>query len=173
MASSAGSRPPYLIRNNRPKQNKFGDSEPLYRALHPDSIDRTDDKLYVAPDSLSFRSGWSVNRGGVDPETGSLFSKPADVLITSGRPGWAVVGFSVADMPRKAHTPLGKNAATYSLRLEHEPEKTNYAHSEIQTMKNGAYHPKTNISKHVRNHFAALVCKGMHVIIDPSASNET
>ncbi len=111
----------------------------------------------LLPAAIRSQMKQSVNRG--------KFSEPEDVLFseTGEYDGLGVVEFRVADIPRKVEQPDGP---TYVFFMRHEPQATNYSHSEIWS----DHFPPTGSfkspSKTVSLEFRIRLCRSIRVNIE-------
>lgn len=138
MSSSEDERPERMYRRGRPVIPVFEPEELLYRRCTLDEVDGE----HLAPTAISFK-GWSVNRGSL--------SEPEDVIV--GFPGWGIARFKVVDVPRGLNT---EGTTYYEIRVEHEPEENNYAHTEIRTYRNGQLDRRVKLSPTNREKLKAM-----------------
>lgn len=114
----------------------FSLSERLFRRVPPEDLaDGT-----ISDASLPSPS-FSVNR--------EKYSGAADVL--KGYPGFRVAAFQVGDIPSSVS---GEGGESYQFGVEHEPLPGNYAHSEVNSYREGAklrHKPPRQVRKKFRD----------------------
>lgn len=99
----------------------FDPQERLFRRFRPEDIEDNT----VAVDAIELPD-MSVNREKYGP--------PNWLLLDEAFESWGVAAFAVRDIP-PGITHLG--VIQYAFRVEHQPERNNYPHSEVRAYKDG------------------------------------
>lgn len=114
----------------------FSSSERLFRRVPPEDVvgGTISDASLPSP-------SFSVNR--------EKYSSAADVI--KGYPGFRVAAFQVGDIPPDVSSDSGES---YQFGVEHEPLPDNYAHSEVNSYREGRklqYKPPRQVRKKFRD----------------------
>lgn len=137
-----------MYKRDREAVQDFAGDEPLYlRFMRQHFLDGQ-----LLPEGIRSQLKQSVNRG--------RFSQPEDVLFseTGEYNGLGVAQFYVADIPPRVAQP---NGPAYVFFVRHEPEETNYSHSEIWSdheNRTGGFRPP---SRTVSLKFRVELCKAI------------
>lgn len=127
----------------------FGDSERLFRRIHPDHL--LDG--FLADAFLPFPS-FSVNR--------EKYSRPEDVICD--HPAFGIAAFAVGDIPPELEN---ESSQTFQFGVEHAPLPDNYAHSEVHSYLDGR---KAKPSRIVRKRFRDLLRQRTVILKRPAAA---
>jgi hypothetical protein len=145
-----------MLQQGRGIDNEFTSQERLFLRCLADYI--AGNKLLAAGMKFPPFPKTSVNREkhGLDE----------DVLVPIYC-DWGVAAFRVKDIPETLRKGDGQ---TVLVKPEHDPELTNYAHSEIRVYENGESEERTELSKPIKKLFRGELAKKAIVIKQASIS---
>lgn len=144
------------MRNGRPEFQSFAADERLYWRVAPEMCPQDEGDADWRPSVAAVRfPDMSVNR--------SRFSEPADVRIPNWRT-WGVSSFAVEDVPPAVRT---DEKTVYEFLPIHDPEETNYAHSEVRTLKNGGYSRDLKVAPTVKMQFRLHLRERLRLELPP------
>lgn len=144
--------PKRLLRNNRPVDKEIGDDHLFYRRFLKGEVQ--DGKLVATSIDVPKTSGnWSK------------YSTAEETLCPIYQ-GYGVARFRIGDLPSSA--PRSPQAdETCAMKLEHDPEKINYAHCAYNAYYPNSDSPRSEVSRTAKKFIQGELAKLSSVVIDP------
>lgn len=148
-----------MCRNGRAIDPAFLPSERLYFRFKAGWLD---DDGRIKPSYIHFPDQ-SVNR--------EKYSKPRDVLLPDGSERsrdwilWGVVTVRAGDVPPSMTT---DGNVCYQFNVEHAPDDSNYAHSELRVYKENKRETESSkVNKRIKKKYRTILAQKTRVIIQP------